>query len=304
MGMFDTIYFGKTYFCPKCRAKIDSTQTKAFENLLEDYRVGDCASHAEDLKIIREELFCNRCSEFTGFWVYIVVNRGILLGTTETLQEARDLMNSLNLEKLILWYHDLYQKYVKERREKHSYVRFLRDLQEWYGEEFHDKSEDEGLKRLQFFHNLRYLKGAHSPVESINRFLTYDNMIKTLDELWHEGVEILEIYYPEEMREGEEVWSVDVYQDEINKRSKLNWTWTVIHKKQLGIDGEKEEDLPEWNIVVDESFSDRIVCEAVEKWLRSRGYPFQVKMIPLDPAKGSGLVKKLCQRKESGEDSS
>jgi len=45
MGIFDTIYFGKAYFCPKCHAKIDSTQTKAFENLLEDYRVGDCASH-------------------------------------------------------------------------------------------------------------------------------------------------------------------------------------------------------------------------------------------------------------------
>jgi hypothetical protein len=35
MGMFDTIYFGKAYFCPKCHAKIDMVQTKAFENLHE-----------------------------------------------------------------------------------------------------------------------------------------------------------------------------------------------------------------------------------------------------------------------------
>jgi len=126
-------------------------------------------------------------------------------------------------------------------------------------------------------------------------------MIKTLDKLWKEGMETLEIYYPEEMCEGEDAWSVDVYQDEINDRCKLNWTWTVINKKQLGMEGEKEEDLPEWNIVVDEPFSDSIVCGAVKKWLRSRGFQFQVKMIPLDQAKGSGIVKKLRQREESEE---
>ena len=106
MGMFDTIHFSKAYSCPKCQRKIDSTQTKAFEKLLEEFIVGDCAGHAEEIKIIREELYCNQCSESTGVWVYIVVNRGILLGTAETLKEARDLMDSLNLEKLILWYHD------------------------------------------------------------------------------------------------------------------------------------------------------------------------------------------------------
>jgi hypothetical protein len=35
MGMFDTIYFDKAYTCQKCQKKIYSTQTKAFENLLE-----------------------------------------------------------------------------------------------------------------------------------------------------------------------------------------------------------------------------------------------------------------------------
>lgn len=301
MGMFDTIYFGKAYSCPKCQGIIDSTQTKALENLLEEYCVGDCAAHAEEIRIIREELYCNKCSEFTGIWVYIVVNRGILLGTAETLKEARDLMDSLNLEKLILWYHDLYQKYIMERRERHSYARFLRDLHEWYGEGYHEKPCDEGMRRIQFIHHLSHLKGARSPVESIGRFLTYDNMIKALDKLWKEGMETLEIYYPEEMCEGEDAWSVDVYQDEINDRCKLNWTWTVINKKQLGMEGEKEEDLPEWNIVVDEPFSDSIVCGAVKKWLRSRGFQFQVKMIPLDQAKGSGIVKKLRQREESEE---
>jgi len=38
MGMSDTIYLSKAYFCPKCHAKIDSTQTKAFENMF--YKIG------------------------------------------------------------------------------------------------------------------------------------------------------------------------------------------------------------------------------------------------------------------------
>lgn len=50
--------------------------------------------------------------------------------------------------------------------------------------------------------------------------------------------------------------------------------------------------MPEWEIVVDEPFSDEVVCKAVEKWLRKRGYEFGVR-IPFEQAKGSGLIAKL-----------
>ena len=86
------------------------------------------------------------------------------------------------------------------------------------------------------------------------------------------------IYYAEEMSPGEEEWSVDVYQDELNERCRLNWTWTVMNKKQLGIEGEAEDELPEWEVVVEEPFSDEVVCKAVEKWLGGRGYEFGVRM--------------------------
>lgn len=120
-------------------------------------------------------------------------------------------------------------------------------------------------------------------------------MVKVLDELWQEGHEILDIYYPEEISFGEVEWSVDVYQDEINERCRLNWTWTVTSKRQLEIDDEKEADLPDWVVVVEEPFSDEVVCNAIEPWLRSRGYKFGVRMISLEQARGSGLVKKLTQ---------
>ena len=90
MGMFDTIYFDQPYFCPMCQGKIISTQTKAFENLLEDYHVKDCVSHAEEIRIVKEELFCDHCSKYIGLDVYIAVNRGVLIGVAATLEEAAE----------------------------------------------------------------------------------------------------------------------------------------------------------------------------------------------------------------------
>lgn len=295
MGMFDTIYFDKEYVCPMCQGKIDSIQAKEFENILENYHVKDCVSHAEEMRIIKGELFCDSCSKNTGINIYIVVSRGILLGTAETLEEARKLLNDLNLEKLILWYHELYHRYIEEKGGKDSYKRFLGDLREWYGERLYEKSEDATSKRIWLIWNLRHLKGALNPVESIERFTSYKKMMKVLDELWQGGHEILDIYYPEEISLGEEEWSVDVYQDEINELCHLNWTWTVMSKRQLEIDGEKEDDLPDWIVVLEEPFSDEVVCKSIEGWLRDRGYKFGIKMVSLEQVGGSGLVKKLKQ---------
>jgi len=296
MGMFDTVYFDKARTCPLCQGKIYSVQTKAFENMLEDFHVKDCIGHAEEIMILKEELFCDNCSKFTGKSIYIVVGRGILLGITDTLEEAKKLLNDLNQEKLLLWYHDLYQRYIGERKEKHSYGRFLEDLREWYGERLYERPETDAFERIRFIWNSRHLKGALNPVESIERFMTYNMMRKALGELWEEDREILDIYYAEEMSPGEESWSVDIYQDELNERCHLNWIWTVISKKQLEQEGEKEEELPEWAVVVEELFSDEVVCKAIEKWLRGRGYEFGVRMIALEQARGSGVIKKLKER--------
>jgi len=118
-------------------------------------------------------------------------------------------------------------------------------------------------------------------------------MIEVLDELRNEGHEVLNIYYPEETSPGEESWSVDVYNDEINERCDLNWTWAIINKKELEKEDEKEDELEEWNIVVDEPFSEAVVVEAIRKWLEDRRYEFGVRMIEMEKARGSGLIKKL-----------
>lgn len=111
------------------------------------------------------------------------------------MSTAKELLNDLNLEKLVLWYHDLYKRYVSEQNEKGSYARFLSDLSEWYGKKLYLKKEDErtGLW-IHLLWNLRHLRGALSPVESVERFLTYKEMIKTLGNLRDEGYEKLYPY--------------------------------------------------------------------------------------------------------------
>ena len=66
MGMFDTIVLDRAYECPACGKEIESVQTKEFERTLEDYRVGDCISHAEDIRIVKETLYCEAMRGVAG----------------------------------------------------------------------------------------------------------------------------------------------------------------------------------------------------------------------------------------------
>ena len=128
-----------------------------------------------------------------------------------------------------------------------------------------------------------------------------ENIKDTLDELLKEGWETLDIYFAEDISPGDESWYVDVMQDEINERSNTNWTWTVISKKEFEQENE-EEDIPDWEIIVDEPFSDIVVKEAIENWLKERGYNFIVNMTPFEDAKGSGYIKNLRERLEDKDD--
>lgn len=173
MGMFDTIYFEKPYLCLNCRATIDSVQVKEFECLLAHYRVKDCISHAEDIRIVKSELFCDKCREFAGRHIYIAVFRGILVGATDTLQTAQTMLNDMNLEKMLLWYHDLYKKYDGEVRENEGALRFLRNVVEWFEQGRHKNKRNtiKGIGDLPFLFDKEYLECAKDPLEAIKRFL-------------------------------------------------------------------------------------------------------------------------------------
>lgn len=173
MGMFDTIYFDKPYRCPKCKAKIDSTQTKAFDRALANFYVMDCVSRAEEIRVVKEELFCNKCSGFEGQYVYIAVFRGILVGVADSLQEARHMLNDMNLEKMLLWYHDLYREYDGKIRENNDILRLMRNVVEWFEQGRHKKKKDKetGIGDIFSLFDKEYLKGAKDSLEAIKRFL-------------------------------------------------------------------------------------------------------------------------------------
>lgn len=130
-------------------------------------------------------------------------------------------------------------------------------------------------------------------------------MKEVLDELWREGQKTLDIYFAEDISPGDENWFVDVMQDEINELCNYNWTWTVISRKEFEQENEENEENEEeidWEIIVDKPFSDIVVKEAIENWLKERGYKFNVNLIPFEEAKGSGYIKKLMERLENNDD--
>lgn len=88
MGMIDTILFDQPIPCPKCGAEITFDQTKAFECTLDEYRIGDCVAHAEEIRVVRDELFCGQCKKVTEKHTYLVVYRGILAGIEEDLENT------------------------------------------------------------------------------------------------------------------------------------------------------------------------------------------------------------------------
>jgi len=78
--------------------------------MLANYRVSDCIAHAEELCIVRDELFCGQRQVFTDAYYYLAVYRGVLVSIEQKREVAEALPRSFNFAKLFLWYHDRYRK--------------------------------------------------------------------------------------------------------------------------------------------------------------------------------------------------
>lgn len=170
MGMFDTIIFDQPIPCPKCGAEIRSDQTKAFECTLEDYRIGDCIAHAEETRIVHDELYCDQCRQFTGALHYLVVYRGILVGIETEREAAEAHLRSFSFEKLLLWYHDLYAKRQRARADTRHAEAFMHNVCEWF-EQGYDKMASENRRSMLFVWNRDILENSDTPLAALRRFL-------------------------------------------------------------------------------------------------------------------------------------
>ncbi len=292
MGLFDTIILEKKYHCPVCGREIESIQVKDFDPYLQTYRVGDCISEPDDIRLVKEGLYCSSCQKFTGQHVYAAVDRGILVGTAGNMEEAESLLGTLSIEKLLMLHRSANKKHLADVMKRNRNLNFLDNLCIWYGKELYkkDKSDPE---RKWFLRDFEF-EGIDTPIEALKAFVTSEQIINALDELEENNQVILDIYHLEDIKEGAEAWSVDVYQDYINNRCGLQWTWTVISQKELELDEEERgKRQPEWVIMVDKPFSKQVVIDTIAKWLRDRHYNFTVRLIEPEQAEGSGMYKEL-----------
>jgi len=184
MGMFDTIHFEKPIPCAACQAQIGSIQTKAFDCALDDFRIGDCVGHAEELRIVRESLFCDACHVLDRQWIYLVVYRGILADIASDLATAEAQLRSFSFERLLLWYHDLYAQRERERRDRCDVEGFLHDVARWYEEGYDQMSHEEREKHwLLFLRHGSLLESAASPVAAIRAYLDERKSPEKADQL-------------------------------------------------------------------------------------------------------------------------
>ena len=172
MGMFDTIHFENPIACVVCQAPIISTQTKAFDCTLDNYRVCDCIAHVEEIRIVRESLHCDAYHAFDQQFVYLAVYRGILVDIALDLTTAEAQLRTFSFERLILWHHDLYAKRMDERRERLEVVRFLHEVTQWYEEGYHQMAQAERDQHWTIFFSQRpILESAASPLVTIRAYL-------------------------------------------------------------------------------------------------------------------------------------
>ncbi|MBI5099562.1 MAG: hypothetical protein HZB30_10030 [Nitrospirae bacterium] len=83
------------------------------------------------------------------------------------------MLSDMNLEKLLLWYHDLYKKYDEKVRENEGAIRFLTNVVEWFEQGRHKKKKSKlaGIDNIFFLFDKEYLKKAKDPLDAIKIFL-------------------------------------------------------------------------------------------------------------------------------------
>ncbi|MHA1750481.1 MAG: hypothetical protein ACTSYF_17785 [Promethearchaeota archaeon] len=151
MGLFDTIIFPNPIPCEKCGNAIESTQIKAFGNLLRTYKVGSIIQSPIVDDIMKENLFCDTCKHFKQF-IYLVIFKGILIAIEKNENEARKMINAFGKGELYFLYVDLY----KEKEEWRKKFLSLKSLLETYIDylkltnEEREKLENDPLRALCF----------------------------------------------------------------------------------------------------------------------------------------------------------
>jgi len=173
MGMFDTVHLREPLACATCGAKIDSVQTKEFDCVLANLRIGSVLSGASIRSgIIKDWAYCMECHKSkrsdnrTDF--FMVVWHSILVGIETTESAAEKRLAAVDRLDLIGWLEEA------QRGEEEWRGRFHRlhdELSRWHDylekQKLPPESDDNKRHRFSFFEPPEEIRQAADPILAI-----------------------------------------------------------------------------------------------------------------------------------------
>lgn len=250
--MFDTIVFQKPIYC-QCGEKIESTQTKIFDNCLAMYRVGDLIDGAPFMAIEEEDFWCSKCNKREP--IFIAINYQIYLGVFRDIMEAKREVDSFDMMQL-------WRTYVQKNQKNYtlfgeSSTGFLRELKKVM------QGEEEKEERFQLFnHYAEYFENTQNPTEAIDRFLNRHITADTIRSFYAQNCEF-EIGY---FKKDEKIF---VTNNRVQKKLEREYLFEVVSADEQNLDEQMHLK------VESEPTASRIVQE-VQNWIDSYHIPLKV----------------------------
>ncbi len=171
--MFDTVHLREPLACATCGAKIDSVQTKEFDCVLADLRIGSVISGSSiRTGIIKDWAYCMECHKAkrsdnrTDF--FMVVWHSILVGIETTEGAAEKRLAAVDRLDLIGWLEEAQRG---EEKWKGRFYGLHNELSRWHDylekQKRPPESGEEKRPRFSFFEPPEEIRESADPILAI-----------------------------------------------------------------------------------------------------------------------------------------
>jgi len=259
MGMFDTIIFEKPIVC-ECGNKIESTQIKEFECMMDTYHVGDMIPSAPMFALFEEWEYCSKCKATIEF--YVACSYSIYLGVYSSYKEAKETIDSFGMEQLLKFYA---QRVPNPNRGMfyQSDKQFMERVVEFYDTP-QPKKEKEG-KFASLFSSIHDFK-EETAIEAIKNYLKRDELVRAIKS-YGTNRHSLEIQY--KIMDEKTLY---IYNKEIEKRLNREYLFRLNR-----VDDHIETRVSEDNVLVTfKELSQEVVLDKVQQWLDEKNIELEV----------------------------
>jgi len=260
--MFDTIIFEKPIVC-KCGQKIESTQIKEFECMMDTYHIGDMISSAPIFALLEEWEYCSNCKATIEF--YVACSYSIYLGVYSSYKEAKEAIDGFNMEKLLKFYA---QRVPNPNRGMfyQSDKRFMERVVEFYDAPKAKKEKEN--KFVALFSSLHDFK-EETALEEIKNYLKRDELVRAI-ESYGANRHSLEVQYKIVDKK-----TLYIYNKEIENRLSREYLFRLNR-----VDDRTETKPSEDNVLVTfKELSEGVVLDKIQQWLDELNVELEVCLI-------------------------